>query len=250
MKLRHLSRNLKGSYINYTDKIYLYYLMIHAYINDYCRTKHTHTHTHTHINTSLHKYAFTYIQTNIYIYIYIYIYVCVCVCVWVCVCVFALYARNEEAITHVSKNINTFYLQKSRNGCMRKKERDRDRDRRFGNPLIDIFRFSPGCDTYPEVLVSSCFSYRRLIQSRFSTQESLSPGLTHRRLDLSTLLTCLPVWLQYHYKFFWHSHIFILVPRLRKISHAIHVALSLSVVYLKTQLHVLFLKSTNWPVNA
>ena len=30
LKLRHLSENLKGSKINYTDKIWLYYLMKHA----------------------------------------------------------------------------------------------------------------------------------------------------------------------------------------------------------------------------
>ena len=59
-KQRHLTGNLKGSWLNYTDKICLYYWMKHAWMNECCLTTHTHTH--------------------IYIYIYIYIYVCVCVC--------------------------------------------------------------------------------------------------------------------------------------------------------------------------
>ena len=58
-----------------------------------------------------------------------------------------LYTWNEEAITLMYGNITFFFfLTKGQNGCMRERERESQLDR---EPLrYDIFRFTPGGDTF------------------------------------------------------------------------------------------------------
>ena len=99
-------------------------------------------------------------------------------------------------------------------------------------------RFTLSWDRYIKNLAFSCFFYGRLIQSRFSNRGPplpCSPGLAPKMLWFYSLLTD-------------RRHIgdenfrrYIFYGRLQ---NAIHVVFRQSLIYLKTQLYVLFLKST------
>ena len=49
LKPRHLSGNMKGSLLDYIDKIYLYYSIKNTYIKYFWLVTHTHTHTYIYI---------------------------------------------------------------------------------------------------------------------------------------------------------------------------------------------------------
>ena len=116
----------------------------------------------------------------------------------------------------------------------RERERDREREREDcdTSPVIDIFR----------ALLLHAFFMGDWYSASFSTWGPLS--LASAQNDAM----CLLCWLQlttgfenfHHYIYFWCPHIF---------SHTIHVAFFLSLVYLKTQLHIVFFEiHTTQPV--
>ena len=88
-----LPRKLKGSYFNYTDKRYLYYLMKHAKMNHCC--EHTHTHTYIYI------YIYTHTHTHIYIYIYIYMYICIYTYTYMHMYIYIYLYTHTHTHTHI-----------------------------------------------------------------------------------------------------------------------------------------------------
>ena len=92
-------------------------------------------------------------------------------------------------------------------------------------------------------LASLCFFHRRLIQDWILIPGSTAPRLSPKTAwhvystDCRLQLTAENF---HHYVYFWYPHIS---------SHAIHMAFSLSLIYLKIQRHILFFEiHTNWPV--
>ena len=110
-----------------------------------------------------------------------------------------------------------------------------------------IYTISSGWNTSLGYLASLSFFHKRLIQCRDSTSGPPAPSSrpTTRWHDLSTF----PNWPQrlktFIIIYFLDAHtFFLLAPLLHNSSHIIHVAFPLFLVYLKTLLHILFLKST------
>ena len=128
-------------------------------------------------------------------------------------------------------------------------EWERERERERGGINREPLWFTTRWDRYIQNLATSWFFHRRLIQESLSTQRPprLNSGLTPRRCGTFILMTDLLDGLQGSktsvniYLSAPHSF-FILVFYSRSYSQAIHMAFPLSIIYLKTQLHILFLK--------
>ena len=136
-----------------------------------------------------------------------------------------LYTQNEEAITLVYKNINSFYLQKSwRNGRM-----------------IESVKY---CYDWHHVEIYSepCFFVLILCETDagpLSQPKGHHPQLAQDKVTclISWLLSLTDCWGEklLSLNIFWRSHISFQFP-----TDVFHKAFLLSLVYLKTQLHVLF----------
>ena len=134
-----------------------------------------------------------------------------------------LHSRNEDAITLVYTNINSFFIYKSLDGCQRERERERER--------VGLLWFSPQWDTYLENLTPSSFFDGKLIQDRLlNSGLGAPPPRASTQNGWLTSLCWLPTPTDRHNIFSWYA----------EISLEIHMAFLLS---LMMQLYILFLKS-------
>ena len=148
-----------------------------------------------------------------------------------------LYIRSEVTTTVVYQNINSLfiYYEMLKLLCVCLWERERERVKKL--PWL-----TPHCNTYIQSLAFSCFFHWRFnTRQVFQCVGCRLSGLAPKTADWSPRLT---LGLKILYIFWTPTHSSFLHP-----TYTIHPAFSLSFVYLKTQVHILFWNpQLTWPV--
>ena len=139
-------------------------------------------------------------------------------------CAYAVYMREQVTTTLIYRNINSSLLHQKSKFLL---ERERE--------ICYDWYHAANRDRYIQSLVSLCFFHEKLIQGLF----------LNLFLSAQNGVICLFYWLltltdPWDWKLlslyiFWHQHILS--------SGTIHIAFPSSLVYLKTQVHILFMKS-------
>ena len=145
----------------------------------------------------------------------------------------------------ININMNFLFIYKSINSCVCARacvcvcEKERER-------VWKQLGFTPDC------LSSSCFFHRRLIQGRLSIGSHFTPafGLAPKTARLVYFADCYLVIALLTDCLMLKTSVIIyfsvaLTLSFRLLTYAIYVAFLLFLVWFKTQLHILFLKSTN-----